>query len=186
MLSSTKSIFKQTSIYGFGNTFRKLSGVLILPLVKGYTTEEEFGVWLLLETIYIFTQILSSWGIKSGFTRWYNDMKSASGKKSLFFTAGTFNYISSTITVLGIGIIIYCFSVPILKYQVSENLIIAFTLSGLFKLFQEIPFIVLRLQHKAGKQTMHSSLNVLTLIILTFYFLEKDLFKYKEWKVKNS
>ena len=85
MIESTKSIFKQTSIYGIGNTFRKLSGVIILPLIQIYTTEEEFGAYTLLETIFIFTGVISGWGVKSGFDRWYNEMSSEGEKKSLFF-----------------------------------------------------------------------------------------------------
>ncbi|TAJ11182.1 multidrug transporter MatE [Marinilabiliaceae bacterium JC017] len=172
MNGSTKTIFKQTSIYSIGNTLRKLSGVFILPLVKHYTSQEEFGVWMLLETIFVFTQVLSGWGVKSGLTRWYYDMVSELEKKRLFFTAMVFNYAMSLLTIGIIGGVLACFSDQILKYDISSRLIWVFIISGLFRLLHELPFIVLRLQQKAMKQTAYSSFNVLLLVLFTFFFLE--------------
>ncbi|WP_430811368.1 MULTISPECIES: polysaccharide biosynthesis C-terminal domain-containing protein [unclassified Carboxylicivirga] len=172
MKDSTTTVFKQSSIYGLGNIIRKFSGVIILPLVKVYTSEDEFGVWMLLETIFMFTLVLSGWGVKSGFVRWYNDMKSPADKRSLFTSATAFNYLVSVLISAIIGVLLYRYSAAILKYEVSAKLILLFMAAGLFRLFHDMPFYILRLQQKVAKQTVHSSVNVILLILFTIYFLE--------------
>jgi O-antigen/teichoic acid export membrane protein len=176
MISSTKTIFKQTSIYGIGNTFRKLSGVIILPLIKTYTTKEEFGIFILMETIFLFTMVLSGWGVKGGFNRWYYDMPSEMDKKSLFFTAGAFNSIITLFMVAMVGLLLYFHSSALLKFQLTTATIWYFSLGGIFRLFHDLPFILLRLLHKAKQQTLYASFNVFLTIVFTFYFLE-----IKEW-----
>jgi len=171
MIDSTKTIFKQTSIYGIGNTFRKLSGVIILPLIKVYTTKEEFGAYTLLETIFIFTAVISGWGVKSGFDRWYNEMSSEGEKKSLFFTVSLFNYLVTILFAIGIGLILYFFSVPLLKFELTSTVVWLFTIGGILRLFQDLPFSLLRLMHKAKKQTSYVTFNVFLTVLFTLYFM---------------
>ncbi len=171
MIESTKSIFKQTSIYGIGNTFRKLSGVIILPLIQIYTTEEEFGAYTLLETIFIFTGVISGWGVKSGFDRWYNEMPSEGEKKSLFFTVSLFNYIITILFAAGVGVILYFFSVPLLTFDLTSKVIWLFTIGGILRLFQDLPFSLLRLMHKAKEQTKYVTFNVFLTVLFTLYFM---------------
>ncbi len=171
MREATTTIFKQTTIYGIGNIIRKLSGVVILPIVKGFTSEDEFGVWMLLETVFIFTQVMSGLGVKSGFLRWYNEMLTEKDKKSLFFTVALFNYLVSIVVVAVIGVFLYLFSLPVLKYDLSGGVIIAFLASSFFRLLHEFPFLLLKIQYKPAKQTLHSSINVFLLLLFTLYFL---------------
>jgi len=171
MIESTKTVFKQTSIYGIGNTFRKLSGVIILPLIKAYTTDSEFGAYTLLETIFIFTAVISGWGVKAGFDRWYNDMRTENDKKSLFFTVSFFNYIVTIFFAVAIGVVLYLYSVPLLKFDLSSKVVWLFTFAGILRLFQDLPFALLKLMHKAKEQTLYASFNVLLTILFTLYFL---------------
>ncbi len=171
MIDSTKTIFKQTSIYGIGNTFRKLSGVIILPLIQIYTTPEEFGAYTLLETIFIFTAVISGWGVKAGFDRWYHEMPSESEKKSLFFTVSLFNYLMTILFAVGVGLLLYFFSVPLLKFELTTKVVWLFTIGGILRLFQDLPFSLLRLMHKAKEQTLYASFNVFLTILFTLYFM---------------
>ncbi len=171
MIDSTKTIFKQTSIYGIGNTLRKLSGIIILPIINEYTTNAEFGAYTLLETIFIFTSVVSGWGVKSGFDRWYNEMPSQSEKRSLFFTVSLFNYLVTTLFAAGIGLLLYFFSVPLLRFELSAKVVWLFTAGGILRLFQDLPFSLLRLMHKAKEQTVYASFNVLLTILFTLWFM---------------
>ncbi len=171
MKQSTQHVFKNTAIYSIGNTIRKLSGIIILPLINEFTSTEEFGVWTLLETIFMFTMISSGWGVKSGFTRWYNDMASSKLKKSLFTTATAFNYAISTVMIVLFAAILFQYSSSILKYEVSHRLLTFFLISSLFRLFHDMPFLLFKVKNKAKVQTSHSSVNVLMTIIFTFYFM---------------
>ena len=171
MIDSTRTIFKQTTIYGIGNTIRKLSGVIILPLIKTYTSEAEFGAYTLLETIFIFTMVISEWGVKSGFNRWYHEMPSDTEKKSLFFTVSLFNYIVTIFFALGVGALLYYFSVPLLRFNLTPTVVWLFTVGGILRLFQDVPFSLLKLLNKAKEQTLYASFNVLLTIIFMIWFM---------------
>ena len=99
MATQTQFILKQSVIYSFGNTLAKLSGVLLLPLYVVFTTTEEFGLLALFETIYQFILVLSGWGAKSGFSRFFYEMKDEAGRRSLFFTIFLFTVITSSAAV---------------------------------------------------------------------------------------
>ncbi|MBK3518560.1 lipopolysaccharide biosynthesis protein [Carboxylicivirga marina] len=171
MKQSTHKVFKTTAIYSIGNTIRKLSGIIILPLITFYTSTEEFGVWTLLETIFMLTMISSGWGVKSGFTRWFNDMADKAQKKSLFTTAIAFNYSISIVVLLIFAAALFRYSQVILKYEVSHQVLIYFLISSLFRMFQEMPYLLIKLKQRAAAQTKHSTINVLMTILFTVYFL---------------
>ena len=65
-------------LYEVITVFRKLSGLAIMPLVKLYLSNDEIGVWILLETLFMFVMVISALGVKSGFARWYYEMKNES------------------------------------------------------------------------------------------------------------
>jgi len=135
------------------------------------TTEEEFGAYTLLETIFIFTGVISGWGVKSGFDRWYNEMSSEGEKKSLFFTVSLFNYIITILFAAGVGVILYFFSVPLLTFDLTSKVIWLFTIGGILRLFQDLPFSLLRLMHKAKEQTKYVTFNVFLTVLFTLYFM---------------
>lgn len=172
MQNQTRFVFRQSAIYSVGNILSKLSGVLLIPLYLKYISEEEFGVVSLFETIAQFIMILSGWGIRAGFSRWYYEFKSRTEQKQLFFTAYTFNLLSSLLAVLVIGGILFFFSSAIFKTDISNEIILYFSLGTLFRLLFDIPFFLLRIQQKAGQQTGWFSMNVLLVLIFTFVFLE--------------
>ncbi|PRZ01780.1 polysaccharide biosynthesis C-terminal domain-containing protein [Marinilabilia salmonicolor] len=172
MQNQTRFVFRQSAIYSVGNILSKLSGVLLIPLYLKYISEEEFGVVSLFETIAQFIMILSGWGIRAGFSRWYYEFKSRMEQKQLFFTAYSFNLISSFLAVLVIGGILFFFSSAIFKTNISSDIILYFSLGTLFRLLFDIPFFMLRIQQKAAQQTGWFSLNVVLVLLFTFVFLE--------------
>lgn len=171
MQNQTRFVFKQSFIYSIGNTLTKLSGVLLIPLYLDYINEEEFGVVTLFETIFQFILILSGWGVKGGFTRWYHEMKNSREKKQLFFTAWSFNFGTSSLSVVLPGIFLFLFSFEILQYEVSSSLIFYFLAGTFFRLLYDVPFYFLKLEQKAVEQTIWTTLNLLLLLGFTYYFL---------------
>ncbi|WP_234408309.1 oligosaccharide flippase family protein [Marinilabilia salmonicolor] len=172
MQHQTRFVFRQSAIYSVGNILSKLSGVLLIPLYLKYISEEEFGVVSLFETIAQFIMILSGWGIRAGFSRWYYEFKSRTEQKQLFFTAYSFNLISSLLAVLVIGGTLFFFSSAIFKTDISNDIILYFSLGTLFRLLFDIPFFMLRIQQKAAQQTGWFSMNVVLVLLFSFVFLE--------------
>lgn len=172
MATQTQFILKQSVIYGFGNTLAKLSGVLLLPLYVVFTTTEEFGLLALFETIYQFILVLSGWGAKSGFSRFYYEMKDEAGKRSLFFTIFLFTVVTSFVAVLLCVGLLSVWTFEVFQADVSQRVLLFFAISTLSRLLFDVPYILLRLQQRASMQTAHQSINILMAIALTYTFLK--------------
>ena len=172
MQNQTRFVLRQSAIYSVGNFLSKLSGVILIPLYLKYISEEEFGIVALLETIAQFIMILSGWGVRAGFSRWYHEFKTKAEQKELFFTAFAFNSLSSFFAVVLIGAGLLWFGAEIFKASVSLNVIMWFLSGVLFRLFAEMPFFMLKIQQKAGQQTIWYSMNIVLVLVFSFVFLE--------------
>lgn len=172
MQNQTSFVFKQSFIYSIGNTLTKLSGVILIPLYLKYIGEDEFGVVTLFETIFQFILILSGWGVKGGFTRWYHEMKNRQEKKQLFFTTWIFNFGTSFISVLLVGVLLFIFGGVVFQYELDSSTIMYFLTGTMLRLLYDVPFYLLKLEQKATLQTIWTTLNIFLLLGFTFYFLE--------------
>jgi O-antigen/teichoic acid export membrane protein len=174
MQNQTSFVFKQSFIYSIGNSLTKLSGVILIPLYLTYITREELGVVTLFETIFQFILILSSWGVKGGFMRWYHEMRSSLEKKQLFFTTWIFNLLTSLLSVVIVGVLLFMFGSQVFKYELSASILLYFLVGAFFRLLYDVPYYLLKLEQKAGQQTMWTTLNILLLLGFTYYFLEVE------------
>lgn len=172
MQSQTRFIFRQGIIYGIGNVVVKLSGVILIPLYLRYINEEEFGVVALFETIFQFILILSGFGSRGGFMRWYHEMKNAREKKQLFYTTFTFNFMTTLFSVVAVGVVLLFYSQQIFQYSISSSILLFFLVGTFFRLLMELPYYLLKIEQKAVAQTWWVFLNVVLLIGTTFYFME--------------
>ena len=172
MQSQTRFIFRQGIIYGIGNVVVKLSGVILIPLYLRYINEEEFGVVALFETIFQFILILSGFGARGGFVRWYHEMKNGREKKKLFYTTFTFNLGTTLFSVFTIGLVLFFYSSQIFQYSISSSILLYFLVGTFSRLMMELPYYLLKIEQKAVAQTWWVFLNVVLLIGTTFYFME--------------
>lgn len=170
MIHRIKALVGQSVIYGAGNLITKASGLILLPIYLNYITKEEFGLLALFETVFMFLLVISGWGAKGGFTRWYYEMKTDHNRRSLFFTTYVFNVFTSTIGVALTAIALW--NLPLFHYQEGSNVLYWFCCSSLFRLLFDVPFILLKLQQKAMKQTAYQAFNVVLTIVFTFLFME--------------
>ncbi|MGQ1889415.1 lipopolysaccharide biosynthesis protein [Thermophagus sp. OGC60D27] len=172
MQNQTRFIFRQGVIYGIGNVLVKLSGVILIPLYLRYINEEEFGIVALFETIFQFSLILSGFGARGGFMRWYHEMKSRRDKKQLFYTTVMFNLMTTTLTVGAVGAVVFMYSQEIFQYHISSSILFFFLAGTFFRLMMEMPYYLLKIEQKAVAQTWWVFLNMVLLIGTTFYFME--------------
>ena len=169
MINRLRGIFKQSFFYGIGNFLTKASGLILMPMYALYISKAEMGLLALYETAYMFLLMISGWGAKGGFTRWYNEMKSKDEQKSLFFTTYFFNVFTSALGATITALILL--NLEIFNSINSEKIIIIFSLSSIFKLLFDVPFILLKLQQKAFKQTGYLAVNIILTVIFTVYLL---------------
>lgn len=174
MQRQTQFIFKQGFVYSIGNILIKLSGVILIPLYLRFISEEEYGVVTLFETLFQFILILSGFGVKGGFMRWYHDMKGGDEKRKLFFTSWSFNLLTSFSTIALAGVLMFLFSDEIFQYQLEASTILFFLIATFFRLLFDLPFYLLKIEQKALAQTGWLFLNISLLLVTTFYFLEVE------------
>jgi O-antigen/teichoic acid export membrane protein len=166
MLNKLRELFKESFFYGLGNLISKASGLILLPLYSFFITKEEIGLIGLYESAYMFLLAIAAWGSKGGFTRWFNEMKSDNERRSLFFTTYVFNVFSNFLAVGALLLVL--FHLGQFDTEGKERIIVIFCASSLFRLLYDVPYLLLRLQQRAFKQTSYQSVNVLLTIIFTF------------------
>lgn len=170
MSSQTTFIVRQSAIYGIGNTLAKLSGALLLPLYMAFTSEAEFGLIALFETIAQFLLAISALGAKAGLSRYYYECTDR-GRRQFFAASLAFITASSGVfCLLGLWAMT-TWSVEIFRIPISPATFVLFSVAVFGLLMAEVPYIALRLQQKARQQTVHRCVNVLMTIALTFVFL---------------
>lgn len=178
MFNKLKNLFKESFIYSTGSLLVKLGGFIIMPLYIGYTTSDEFGLIMLFEVVFQFMQSISGWGLKGGFQRWYYDMKTEKAQKSLFFTSFFMTIFTTLLATTAVFLVLRIFTFDIFQYQVSPNVIFLFSGAAFLRMLLDIPFILLRLQQKATKQTFYQTFNIAITILTTYttlHFLKLGL-----------
>lgn len=170
MASQTTFIIKQSAIYGIGNTLAKLSGALLLPLYMVFTTEAEFGLIALFETIGQFLLAFTAFGAKGGLSRFYYECDSKS-QKSFFFTSLVFITITSLICTILCFVATTSWTAEIFRIEVSTETLKYFSIAVFGLIMAEVPYIAMRLQQKAKQQTIHRCVNVIMTIAFTYIYL---------------
>lgn len=168
MFNKLKNLFKESFIYSTGSLLVKLGGFIIMPLYIDFTTREEFGLIMLFEVVFQFMQTISGWGLKGGFQRWYYDMKTEKAQKSLFFTSFFMTIFTTLLATTAVFLVLNIFTFDIFKYQVSPKVILLFSSAAFLRMLLDIPFILLRLQQKAARQTFYQTFNIVITILVTY------------------
>lgn len=149
----------------------KLSGFILLPLYTKFLPIEEFGLLALLEITYLLILSLSGFGMKNALMRFYWDEDLKGREKSLFYTSYLFNIFISILTIFAAFLVLKNFSVQLFNAPLSRNLFLAFMASSLIRILVDTPLLLMRIQHKAFRQT---SLQILILVVsvsLTVYLI---------------
>jgi len=172
MFNKLKNLFKESFIYSTGSFLVKLGGLWIIPLYTGYTTADEFGLIMLFEVVFQFMQVISGWGLKGGFQRWYYDMKTEKAQKSLFFTSFFVTIFTTLLATVTVFVVLNIFTFDIFQYNVSPKVIFLFSSAAFLRMLLDIPFILLRLQQKATNQTFYQSFNIGITLLTTYITLQ--------------
>ena len=171
MLEKFKVTAKNSAIYGLGNLFGKLVGLILLPLYTSQFTIAEYGVIGMLE---ITSQLLVAFfgmNLYVAFFRWYWDKEFLGKQKS--------NYFTTTLFILGLAIlsgsILILFrsklSVLILSDVSYAGILgLSFVASGLDAI-GVMPSTLLRLQGKALQYTYTYLIRMIVNLSLNVLFI---------------
>jgi len=172
MLDNLKATTKNSIIYGIGNMAGKLSGIILLPLYTKYLTIEQFGLVALYEVIFQLLSILATFGMKSSLMRYYWDKEYKDHAREMVFNSLLVVVFLSILSLSLSGIILNAFSQLIFDTRVSPELNIIFIVSTLIRVIADFILLLLRIQHKAGKQTRFQMTALVLTVGLTWGFIK--------------
>jgi O-antigen/teichoic acid export membrane protein len=173
MLKSIKVSFKDTIIYGLGNISVKLVGLLLIKLYTNpdYFSVDDFGRIGLLEiSAVVLTSFLAS-GLPQSLTRWFWDKDHRENQKGIFFMS-----LSTQVAVS----VIFCVLLIPLSGKISEmifskpdwsEVIVWVIVSSAIQAINNIINTLMRLQSKSLLFTITNLLKLITVLILTIYFI---------------
>jgi O-antigen/teichoic acid export membrane protein len=172
MLDKLKATTKNSVIYGFGNMAGKLSGIILLPLYTKYLSIEEFGLIALYEVIFQLLSILGTFGMKSSLMRYYWDKEYKDHARESVFNTFLVVVVLSILSLVLSGIILNTFSQLIFDTRVSLELNIVFIVSTFIRVIADFILMLLRIQHKAAKQTRFQLISLVLTVGLTWVFIK--------------
>lgn len=172
MLGQLKATTKNSIIYGIGNMAGKFSGIILLPLYTKYLTIEQFGLVALYEVIFQLLSILATFGMKNSLMRYYWDKEYKDHTREMVFNSLLVIVVLSILFLTLSGVILNTFSQLIFDTKVSPELNIIFIVSTLIRVVADFILMLLRIQHKAGKQTLYQLIALVLTVGLTWGFIK--------------
>ncbi|MCF7911172.1 MAG: oligosaccharide flippase family protein [Candidatus Cloacimonetes bacterium] len=171
MLDKIRSSVKQTFYYGIGNVAVKLVGFILLPLYARQFSIEIYGLLALFEILAEIIITLSSFGVESGFNRWYWDDEGKERQKSLFFTTLIFSLISTTLCLILAFVMIHYYSLQIFDVKISLGLTVTYLVNILFRVVIMRSILLMQIQQLVVKQTRYVLLNLGIVLLTTIFFI---------------
>lgn len=171
MLSSIRSFFKQTIIYGLVGSFRTLVEFLLLPIYAYYLLPSEFGK---LDIILVFTAVILVgvlFELTNGVFRFYHDDSSTLYRRRLISTVTYYHIAAAALVTLILCIFSNKISIVILGTPASANLIIISGITLLLNSAVTLPMNLFRLQNRPGIYCAISLVQIVTAIGATVLFV---------------
>lgn len=165
MFDLIKNIFKQSSIYAFGDFLTKGVGFFLLPLYTAYLSPEDYGLISLATVAATMFTIITTGGLRGAVLKFYYNFESDKIRKQFYGSLWLFYIIVPGIFLLIFeiyGELFFDIILPSVPYDPYIRLILwAYYLKGVFI---ELPLEVFKAKGEAFK---YSSLTVLIFIATT-------------------
>ncbi len=154
-MSSLKSLFKHTFVYGLATVLPRVLTALLTRLYTGYLPDKEaFGEVTIVFSYVMILNVLLTYGMETAFFRFFNDDKYSAKTLSTSLIALLVSTVAFTIIAfLGIDTLSQISDVPAVYWR-WVILIIA------FDTLTVIPFAYMRAQKKSGTYALIKLLNV--------------------------
>lgn len=164
-MSTLKRFFQDTLIYGFATVFPRLMNFILVPLHTDILPREEYSVNTVFYVWAAFFNVLLTYGMETSFFRFFSRAKDP---EKVFSTA----FIALTSTTIIFAVLVLIFQDQLVQlmdldpyyFQLLFSVLILDTLVV-------VPFAYLRATGRPLKFAGIKILNILTYVVLNFYFL---------------
>lgn len=162
MSGQTKSLGKQSAIYGAGIVVGKLASFLMLPVYTRFLTPADYGVLELLSMTIDVIGMIAGIGIGSAVFKFYSDAEGAPAKNRVISTAGISVALLGAVTA-ALGLL---FAPLVTRTVIGEGTdplyLRIFFLTYLFQSCEHVPMMLLRARQEAVRVV---TLNVARLVL---------------------
>lgn len=177
MLKDIKNTISQSAVYGLSRISTKLIAFILLPLLTLNFSVQEYGVYVLTESLWQILWAIFLFGFESGVVRWYLEITDDIKRKRFLFSTALFLLVFNAVLFAAI----YLFS-PQLSGLVYENtgltkFVIYAAMIAAVESFSFIIFLLLRIEEKARLYSALAVLSTLISLVLQVYFLQYTLIK---------
>ena len=164
-MSSGKSLFKQTLIYGIATVLPRMLSFLLVRLYTDYLPNKEYGEVSVIFSYLVFFNVVLSYGMETAFFRFYNK----EDNKSKVISTSTISLFWSTI---GFLILFLLFRKNLALWSEINVEYVVFTIWILaLDALAIIPFSKIRAEGRPIKYAVIKISNVLINLLLNVFFL---------------
>ncbi|WP_445665614.1 flippase [Fodinibius sp. AD559] len=155
MFELVRKLFKQSSIYAFGDILTKGVGFFLLPLYTAYLTPEDYGIISLATVAATIFTIISTGGLKGAVLKFYYNFDQADERKQFYGTLWLFYLVVPGLFLLVLelkGDEIFKIILPSVAYHPYIRL--ALWTYYLKAIFTEMPLQIFKAKSEAKKHTL--------------------------------
>ena len=172
MLKDIKNTIRQSAVYGLSRISTKLIAFILLPLLTLNFSVQEYGVYVLTESLWQILWAIFLFGFESGVVRWYLEITDELKRKRFLFSVAAFLLLFNAVLFIAI----YLLS-PQLSGLVYENtglskFVVYAAMIAAVESFSFIIFLLLRIEEKAKLYSALAVLSTLISLALQIYFLQ--------------
>jgi len=139
-------LFRNISIYSFGNILSAFVSFLLLPVYTRLLSPGDYGILELLNLLAAILGILFGLLVSNGYSRIYFDSKDGNYRRKLFATGQIFTFLCAVLFTVMIFINVDWFSQTILNEDVGKLPVFLITLSTIFFVMLRIPLANLQIR----------------------------------------
>ena len=171
---SYRLLFKDSVIYGSGRALQKLLMALLLPLYTAFLTPADYGILGMVVTVTTFLDVFVTLGFDVAFSRFYFDDTSPEGRRKV--VTNVF-YVSTVYPAILIGTcaVIMPYLAPWLlgeEYSAGDwKYFVVALVTLFFTNLNDLPFHLLRLEHKPWRFTTYIFARIAVQIPLSVLFV---------------
>ncbi|HEV2149929.1 MAG TPA: oligosaccharide flippase family protein [Longimicrobiaceae bacterium] len=174
MTGKTKSLGKQSAIYGAGIIVGKLASFIMLPVYTRYLTPADYGVLELLSMTIDVIGMIAGMGIGAAVFKFYSDADDATAKNRVISTAGISTAVLGAVTA-ALGLLLAPLLTRLVIGEGADPLYLRiFFLTYLFQSCEHVPMMLLRARQQAGRVVTRNVarlvLNLSLSILFVVYF----------------
>jgi O-antigen/teichoic acid export membrane protein len=166
-----KEVGRHSIIYGLGSVSQSAAGLILLPILTGSLSKDDFGTYSLILMVAGIASSVFYFGMASALPRSYFDYESADDRRAVFTTAFLIMLAGAFLQAC----FAYYFAENISHYLVGSNeradAIVAALIGGALGFINTFFFSYLRLLRKSISSVIFSVISLVGTVGVTFYFL---------------